>query len=222
MVAETPTVVPAIQAVIGYEQQHQSSLASEHREILLEIKRRLERLEVQAGELIDINNRMWAKQEFNLAFDSATDTITVSVGGMQQSLTLKRADPNVPLQIRELTAGTGYHAGTSEAADEEEQRLRVELEQKLESYYQSAHRVLKLFGRVPGLAQIRCVAVSRVRNELIEHPSDGTLYSFGVGSTGPRVKPMYQGTPKFNDEGLLPNTNAFVQAIVVGCGAGAH
>lgn len=222
MVAETPTLASAIQAVVGYEQKHQSTLAREHREILVEAKRRLQRLEVQAGELIEINNRMWAKQEFSVGFDPATDTITVSVGEIQQSLTLKRADPNVPIQIRQLTAGSGYHAGTSEAADDDEQRLRLELEEKLESYYQSAHRVLKLFGRVPGLAQIRCTAISRVRNELIEHPSDGTLYSFGVGSTGPRVKPMYQGTPKFNDEGLVPNTKAFVEAIVVGCGAAAH
>lgn len=221
MIAETPTLLPAIQAVAQYVDRHQGRLSAEHAQILLEIRRRLERLEVQAAELIDVNNRMWGKQGFKVDFDPSTNTIIFSVGGMEQRLTLKRADPDVPIQVAGLTAGTGYHAGTSPPSDEEEQRLRVELEEKLESYYQSAHRILKLFGRVPSLAKVRCVAVSRVRNKLIEHPDDGALYSFGVGSTGPRVKPMHRGAPKFNDEGLVPNTQAFVDAVVAGCAAGA-
>lgn len=134
---------------------------------------------------------------------------------------MKRADPNVPLKMRRLTAGSAYHTGESQPSDEEEQRLRLELEEKLESYYHSAHRVLKLFHGLPGLSNIRCVEVSRVRNNLIEHPAAGALYSFGVGSTGPRVKPMYRGASEFNDEGLVPNTRAFVDAIVAGCAAGA-
>lgn len=221
MIAETPTLMPAIQAVTEYAKRHQGELSLEHAQILLEIRRRFERLAAQAAGLIDINNRMCVKQGFKVDFDPSTDTIIVSIGDVEQRLTLKRADPNVPIQMKGLTAGSGYHAGTSEPSDEEEQRLRLELEEKLESYYQSAHRVLKLFGRVPGLAKVRGVAISRVRNELIEHPNDGALYSFGAGSTGPRVKPMHRGAPKFNDEGLVPNTQAFVDAIVTGCAAGA-
>lgn len=221
MVAETPTLVPAIQTVSEYAEKHRADLTPEHAQILLEIRRRLERLGTQAAELIAINNRMWAKQGFRVDFDSATDMIVVSLGGMEQRLKLNRADPNVPIQMKGSAAASAYHAATSQPSDEEEQRLRVELEEKLESYYQSAHRVLKLFGRIPNLAKIKCVAISRVRNELIEHPSDGALYSFGAGSTGPRVKPLYRGTPTFNDEGLVPNTQAFVDAIVVGCTSSA-
>ena len=131
--------------------------------------------------------------------------------------TESRRPQHVPIQMKALTAGSAYHATMSQPSDEEEQRLRVELEEKVESYYQSAHRVLKLFGRIPDLAKIKCVAISRVRNELIEHPSDGALYSFGTGSTGPRVKPLHLGNLKFNDEGLVPTTQAFVDAIVRGC-----
>src|SRR5262249_22268974 len=126
MIAETPTLVPAIQAVTGYAERNQGTLSPEHREILLEIRRRLERAGAQAAELIDINNRMWAKQGFNVEFDPSTDTIILSVGGMEQRLTLKRADPNVPIQMRRLTAGSGYHAGTSQPTDEDEQKLRFE------------------------------------------------------------------------------------------------
>jgi hypothetical protein len=165
--------------------------------------------------------RMWAKQGFKVDFDPATDTIVFSMGGTEQRLKLNRANPNVPIEMTGLSAISAYHAGTSQPSDEEEQRLRLELEEKLESYYQSAHRVLKLFVRVPDLAKIGCIAISRVRNELIEHTDEGALYSFGVGSSGPRVKPMHRDTPKFNDEGLVPNTRALVDAVVVGCTGGA-
>lgn len=220
-VAESPNILPAIQAVTDYAERDQENLTPEHAQILLEIRRRLERLQAQAAELIDINNRLWAKQGLDVRFDSDTDSIVFSFGGQEQRLKLNRADPDVPIQMRGLTAGSAYHAGISEPADEEEARLGVELAEKVETYYQSAHRVLKLFGRVPELAKVKCVAISRVRNELIEHPEDGALYSFGAGSSGPRVKPMHRGTPKFNDEGLVPNTRAFVDAIVMGCAAGA-
>lgn len=221
MFAETPTLIPATLAVAEYAKRHGADLSPDDAQILLEVRRRLERLEQQAAELVEINNRMCAKQGLKVDFDSASDTIVFSVDGVEQRLKLNRADPNVPIKMRELTSGSGYHAASSEPADDEEQKLRVKLEEKLESYYQSAHRVLKLFGRVSRLPEIRCVAISRVRNELIEHTDDGALYSFGVGSTGPRVKPMHRGAPKFNDEGLVPNTRAFVDAIVSGCAVSA-
>lgn len=221
MFADTPTLAHAVQAVSEYSESHRADLSPEHAQVLLEIRRRLERLEAQAAELIDINNRIWTKEGLKFDFDSATDTIIFSVGGSEQRLKLNRADPNVPIQMVGGTSISAYDAGTFQPSDEEDQRLRVELEEKLESYYQSAHRVLKLFGCVPHLKKIKCVAVTRVRNELIEHPDEGTLYSFGVGSEGPRVKPMHRGTPKFNDEGLLPNTLAFVDAIVAGCATSA-
>lgn len=217
MFAVNPVLAPAIQAVSGYVERRRTDLLPEQVEILLEIRRRLERLEAQAHKLIGINNRMSEKKRFNVDFNSSTDTIIISVGGKEQLLKLNRADPNVPMQMRELVSGSAYHAGISQTSDEEEQSLQAELEENLESYYQSAHRVLKLFGRVSCLPKIKCVAISRVRNELIEHPDDGALYSFGIGSTGPRVKPMHRGTSKFNDEGLVPNTQDFVDAIVAGC-----
>jgi hypothetical protein len=221
MIAETPSLHPAIEAVADYVNANGDTLSSEHVEILLEVGRRLERLQTQAAELIEINNRMWDKQGFKVEFDAQTDTVIFSSQGVVQRLKLNRADPNVPIKMHNATASSAYHAGNSEPTDEEEARLRVELEEKLESYYQSAHRVLKLFGRIPNFRKVKCIPVSRVRNELIEHPEDGALYSFGTGSTGPRVKPMHRGTPKFNDEGLVPNTRAFVEAIVAACGGDA-
>ena len=219
MDAIKPTLSPAIQAVTEYVEKQRDNLSREHVEIMHEIRRRLEKLEAQAAELININNRLLKKQGINVDFDSTTDTITFSVGGMNLQHKLNRAEPDIPMKVTGLLSGSAYHAGTLHATNEEEHNLQIELEEKLESYYQSAHRVLKLFGRMSCLSKIRCVAISRVRNELIEHPDDGALYTFGVGSSGPRVKPMHRGAPKFNDEGLVPNTLAFVEAIAAWCKA---
>lgn len=217
MDVDTPTLKPAIQAVTEYEQRHYRSLSAEHTQILLEIRRRLMRLDAQASELIEINNRMWRKQDSSVNFDPATDMVVFKSGEATFSIKLNRAKPNVPIEMVARSGVSAYHSGETHSNDEEDQRLQVLLEDKIESYYQSAHRILKLFGRIPNLSKIKCVAISRVRNELIEHAEDGSLYTFGVGSTGPRVKPMYQGELKFNDEGLVPNTNNFVTAIIAVC-----
>jgi len=217
MIAATPDIEPACRALAEYEERHRASLTAEHVQILLEIHRRLNRLSKQAAELIDINNRMWAKRGFDFRFDPSTESVVFSAGGTERRIKFERTDPNVPVNVGASTGTIAYHAGASDSADEEEQMLRVELEEKIESYYQSAHRILKLFGRIPSLSRIKCLAITRVRNNLIEHPKDGALYSFGVGTTGPRVKPMYQGALEFNDDGLVPNTSEFVAAIVDGC-----
>jgi hypothetical protein len=217
MIAQTPLVEPAIEAVREFASEHSFMLSSEHVEILLEVARRLERLRTQAADLIQLNNELWLRDDFSVSFDPATDTVVFSTGGSEQRLTLKRADPNVPISMNPLTAGAGYHAGTSAPADEEQGLLRIQLEEKLEGYYHSAHRVLKMMRTVPGLQGIKCEAVTRVRNNLVEHPSEGSFYSFGYGSTGPRVKPMHREKQLWNDEGLVPNTRDFVDAIVSAC-----
>lgn len=53
MVAESPNILPAIQAVTDYAERDQENLTPEHAQILLEIRRRLERLQAQAAELQD-------------------------------------------------------------------------------------------------------------------------------------------------------------------------
>ena len=194
-------------------------------QIFLEIRRRLGRLRVQAAELIDVNNRLEAKYaEYGRAqhhIDPATNTLVFTYLG-KEMIRYRAADPNKPIQIvQQVGWSSGYEAGATPpawpAADEEVQKLRLVLEDKLESYYQNAHRVLKLFGRIPGTKKIECRPITLVRNKLIEHPKDGSLYSFGSGWAGPLVKPMFRGELEFHDEGLVPNTRAFVDVIVAGC-----
>lgn len=211
------TFKPAIEAISEFIDANSSKLTPSQTNTLLEIKRRLERLDIQVNELMEINEKLILKEGFETNFDSSMDTMTVSFAGQEVKVQLRRADPNVPITMENLTRGSAYHAGNDNSIDEEEKKLRIELEDKLESYYYSAHKVLKLLGTVPGLSKIKSISVTRVRNNLIEHTSDGASYTFGVGSTGPRVKPMYQGEQVFNDEGLLPNTGDLISAIVEGC-----
>lgn len=208
-------IKPAIHAIIGYMETH-SELPHSQVQALREIKRRLERQEVQLRKLTKINDVLSSKNGIKVSFDQENDIVTFTVGDVHQQLKLNRADPNIPIAMDSLTSGTAYHA-ESTSPDEEEQTLRDELEGELENYYQSAHKVLKLLGTIPELSKIRCEPISRVRNNLIEHTKEGASYTFGVGSTGPRVKPMYEGELVFNDEGLFPNTQAYVTAIVSGC-----
>ena len=187
---------------------------------MVEAIRRLERLKLQATELVKINNRMWAKQNLQSVFDPETGIVTTSFGDLTLSYKVNRADPTVPVRASHLLSEGGYNVAKSPPIDPEEHALRLVLEDKLESYYQSAHRILKLLGTIPSLSSIRSPAVTRVRNNLIEHPPEGAPYSFGFGSSGPRVKPMQKAASKYRDSGLLPNTLEFVNAIVAGCRAG--
>lgn len=221
MLANTPDFIPAIEAVRRCASDTTLALSPIQQTTLLEVARRLKRLSRQAAELVEINNKLGSQDALSVTFDPTTDTVVFAAAGVEQRLKLRRADPNVPIAMRNLTSGAAYVAGEADAVDEEQETLRIELEEKVESYYQSAHRILKLFGTIPALATIRCEPISRVRNNLVEHPQEGALYSFGYGSTGPRVKPMHRGTPLWNDDGLVPNTEALLGAIETGCSAGA-
>lgn len=210
---EIPTFKLAIESVSEFVGSHSSKLTPSQNKTLLEIKRRLERLDIQLRKLLEINEKLILKEDFKISFDQPNDTIVISMGGQEQRIKLKRADPNIPITLNNLTRGSAYQAGSASSRDDEEHALRIELETELESYYQSAHKVLKLFGTIPEFTKIKSLSITRVRNNLIEHTKNGAVYSFGVGSTGPRVKPMYEGELVFNDEGLVPNTREFIDAI---------
>lgn len=214
---EALTFKTAIKSIVEFAKSNSSKLTPSQNQTLLEIKRRLERLDTQVVKLMEINEKLMLKEGFKIDFDQANDTVVISIGNNEQRIKLNRADPTIPITMDNLSRGSAYHARSDNSLDEEENRLRIELESELESYYQSAHKILKLLGTISQLPRIRCMSISRIRNNLIEHAQDGATYTFGIGSTGPRVKPMYQGELVFNDEGLLPNTQKFIDSIVTGC-----
>lgn len=189
MNSETPSLEPAIEAIKSYASADAPNHSPQTKETLREVVRRLERLSVLADELMVINNKLWASKGLNFSFDPSTGELVMSVGDAKQSIFLNRANPDVPISINSFTGLSAYNAGAADEVTPEDSNLRLELEAKLEGFYQSAHRVLRLLGTIPFLPKIKCMAITRVRNNLIEHPDDGALYSFGVGTSGPRVKP---------------------------------
>jgi hypothetical protein len=186
-----------------------TGLAASDMETLKEARRRLERLAVDAGHLVALNNELVDAEGIKVHFDPDSDTITYKFGDSTMAVRLQRKDPAVPLQVNLLTSGGGYDAGQPQ----ENAHVRRQLETGLEAYYDSAHRVLKLLATIQGLRGLWCREVTIVRNKLIEHPVAGSIYSFGFGDTGPRVKPATRGPAAWNDEGLVPNTRAFVEVI---------
>ena len=218
MLATAPSFAPALGAVQDFRSRHSATLAPDVARILDEVAHRLTRLERLVGDLISLNNDLLGRHGLSIEVDSTTDTIIIRAGGEEQRLTVKRADPNVPITARVVAAGSGYAAGSVDLPPEDAD-LRLELETKLEAVYQSAHRILKLVRKVPGLPTIRSTAVTRVRNNLIEHPADGALYSFGFDMNGPRVKPLASGPREFNDDGLVPNMATFIADLSAGFAA---
>lgn len=85
-------------------------MTAEHFEILVEIQRRLNRLAMQAAELVDINNRMWAKRGIECRLDPSTESLVFSVGGIEHHrIRFNRADPTVPVKLGASTATSAYH-----------------------------------------------------------------------------------------------------------------
>jgi len=211
--AEVPDLQPAIRAVDRLAESRNVVLPSEGKETLGETRRRLERLSTDAQRLIEINNALDDAEGITVQFDPDSDTVVYRVGDAEMKLKLRRADPSVPIGMGHVTSGAAYDATQEGTPPLPNAELRRELETGLEAFYYSAHRILDLLATIPGLKKIDCREIRIVRNKLVEHASPGTLYSFGFGSTGPRVKPMHRGVAEWNDDGLVPNVQSFVRTI---------
>lgn len=190
------------------------NISSTDRQATNEIQRRVERLQTSFARLTDINSRLMELAPLKTSFDASTDTLVGSLGDLEVRLKLNRADPEVPIKFTKLTEGVAYAAGqVSVDSDAELEALRAEMEGLLESYYYNAHRVLKLVQGLPGMRNFKCKEIVVVRNKLVEHADHGVFYSFGYGSTGPRVKPIGPPGRQWNDEGLFFNTKQFLDAL---------
>jgi len=212
--AETPDFTAAIAAVDRLAGSEKVGLSPRDVKTLGEVVRRLQRLAVEAARLTELNNRLVDSDAVSIDFDSESDTLVFRAGDAEMRLQLLRGEPDTPLRVSHLTNGGAYDAAHDAREPSAEAPVRRELETTVEAYYNSAHRVLKLLATVPSLTKISCRQVTIVRNKLVEHPDKGSIYSFGYGSSGPRIKPLQTRPVKWTDEGLVPNTRAFVNAIV--------
>ncbi len=208
------TFTEVIEAVDRLAQLRETSSVPAQVQAVREIERRLRGLQSSYARLMSINAELMHKMPLKTTFDSASETYIASLGDQELRIKLNRADPQVPIQMKRLTEGVAYLAGSQHPADDPNvQALRDEMEHLLEYYYYAAHRTLKLVQSLPKLKNFKAKEISIVRNKLIEHAEHGDLYSFGYGSTGPRIKPVGPATRQWNDEGLSTNTGRFLSAL---------
>lgn len=187
--------------------------------ILAEIERRLLRLSANFHRLMEINRKLTEQHFSEVHFDAESDMLEFEAGGRTRRLKLKREHPDKPIKFGGSISVGIFGAGAENSGSKEGLSLRVELEERLESYYQNAHHVQKLVTDVlepKRKNKFECRAITMVRNQLIEHPrpQDQLVYSFGYGTFGPVVRPTAKsGEREWVDSGLASNTAAFDQAL---------
>lgn len=214
-----PDFGPAIRALEAFASE--DALTDNERRVLREVSRRLARMPNAVQRLMYMNDRLLRETSLGGHLDPDTGEAVFRDGEHEFRLRLRPHDPSKPISIIETPQQfTSYEAGTAEPMDPDSEGLREMLEDAIELFYHSAHRVLKLLREVEALPKIRCRPVTIVRNQLVEHPEHlgehGTIYSFGYTTDGPVVKPIQLGDPEHTDAGLLPNARAFIDAIVEG------
>jgi len=216
--AERPDVRPAYKAAVAYVARHGGAFTPAQVATASELKRRIKRLENDCHQLVRINNQLVDAEAAQFRFDELSGTLTLSHKGVSQSLTFKRANPDVPVRIRQHVSISTYDAGGDDHPEEPDQvrLLKMQMEQLVEQYYENAFKVTKLVQQLTGRAKIHCAPITAVRNDLIVHPKEpATIYSFGFGSNGPVVKPVQRAAPRvWNDIGLVPNTRELVAWLV--------
>lgn len=216
--AERPDVRPAYKVAVAYVARRGAALTPAQVVIASELKRRIRRLENDCHQLVRINNQLVDAEALQLRFDEASGTVTFSHKDVSQSLTLKRANPDVPVRIRQHVSITTYDAGRDDHPEQPGQveLLKISMEPLLEHYYENGFRITKLVQQLTANTKDHCAEITAVRNDLIVHPKEpATIYSFGFGSNGPVVKPVQWAGPRvWNDTGLVPNTRALVAWLV--------
>jgi len=213
--AEAPDIRGTIKIVSKYVEVNESKFSQLQKEAGTELKRRIKRLENDCNRLTKINNMLLDTEQTTHSFDQESDTLTFTHRGQSMSIKLNRADPEIPISIPGMAATSAYLAGASENSEDAPhiEELKMVMEQSLEHYYSNAFRITKLIQQLTGQKKFHCLEITLVRNKLIEHPETGSLYSFGYGSNGPLVKPMFRGETEFKDKGLVPNTIDLIESI---------
>ncbi len=204
-----------LRAAIDFLARNGAQLTRDQTKAGDELKRRLRRHEADCNRLIKVNNALMDAELPRMTHDTATDTLTVTFGGVSQSLKMNRANPDVPVELVNSAAIGTYKPGeSSPQSSAEVEELKILFESLLEQYYYNAFRITKLLQELTGRTKSHCTEITMVRNHLVEHPKDDTDYTFGFGSHGPVVRPIKRGTPSWNDAGLIPNTAALLKHVV--------
>lgn len=119
-------------------------------------------------------------------------------------------------QVGESATAAYNMTDLSSMTSERAESLR-KLQAQTEQVYQSLWIAKGLLNETPKFRNYNPVGVRDVRNHLIEHTdrSGASIFSFGVATGGPVLRPMKpQGAKAKHDPGLNANVKEFLEAIV--------
>lgn len=198
----------ALSAIDKY--QRAVSLSESQLARVVDIKKRVQRLDHQFNRLMKLNYELMVADGVKSSFDSETGLLTFQAFGASMSIILQRADPNKPVQILSNAAFGAYDASHDPLHNNPAVgALRTQLEDETESFYAQAHRVQKKIQYLLQLKKTECKEIAIVRNRILEHPIDNVTNSFGYGTGGPHLSPMMRGKSEIQDNGLVHNAKAF-------------
>lgn len=127
-------------------------------------------------------------------------------------------DPN--LRVDNMTVVYGA-AGDRLLLPPDLRPVALELQIDATSFYERAHRLLKVLPRLPHLRLLESRPITIVRNHLVEHTDkkdgSGPLWSFGYGiAEGPRLKPIWNTPtpPTHQDQGYFLNRATLIHDLV--------
>ncbi len=192
--------------------------------MLGELTHRLEVARLQYIELIQLNERCLNGDPLRMEIDFNQETGVLSCrsgssGKNIFNMKLRRADPNVPVQLRGMSDMIMFSFGKEDGEGNSGlEGDRKKLAEKLESFYYNAGKLWDLVEKsICGKKKAEFIGVKMVRNRLIEHTEDGDIYSFGVSEAwGPTVKPSQSTKRKergWHDKGLKVNTQELISKI---------
>ena len=212
----TENIRTLYKATVQYGKDRGSEFDQDQMEISKELKRRIKRLENDYNRLMKINTLLCEAKLPKTHFDENIGEISISHKGTTLSLKVERANPSTPVTLLDCTSVGAY---STEGLDDNEDsdvvgELQMEMERILEHYYNSAFRITKILQEITRRKNYHCHEITIVRNKLIEHPEAGSIYSFGYGSSGPIIKPMFFDQKEWSDAGLVHNTAALVKSVL--------
>ncbi len=196
-----------------YCQKHSAQFTNQENDYAKEVKNKIVELKEIEETISELNEKLIAV-EFDLHPDPATDT--VSFFGF--SIRMKRQDPNIPIQVDNIT--TAYFKDSRLGVSDMVQKMQRKLERDTAIFYYTAARVRTIVqSLLPGLSSFECEGVRNVRNHLLEHPErkdsgiSPDTFSYSKNQ-GPVVKGMrINGETHWMDKGLVHNSNEFVRNL---------
>ncbi len=214
----------AVEAAQSYRRRVGPRLRQSQTAALDEVDARLQRLDAEYAELVSLNSLLLAQDGQGLVMhrNPVSGEVTVRFGSAGPGFTLQPADPAVPIELDSHSRVGGYLPGSSSADGAETPGYKRRMEELLEAFYSGAHRIQKLMREVLGKPHKGSMGITTVRNHLVEHPSTGSLYSFGYSTNGPVVKPIQRGQPEWIDAGLFANAEEFVTSLETAFGGAMH